>query len=90
MWAQNWESLMPVLLAEGGGKEEATSILRGRYSSFVELAEVAQDFFLSMGFPQLPPSFWQQSQFVQPKDARKTVCHGSAANFYRNQDIRFN
>ncbi len=90
MWAQNWESLMPILLPEGSiNREDATSILRKRYSSFVEMAELAQDFFVSLGFPRLPLSFWERSQFVQPTDGRKAICHGSASNFFRNQDVRY-
>ncbi len=91
MWAQNWEPLLPMLLptAALSKGEEATSVLRRRYSSFQKLAEVAQDFFLSLGFQPLPQTFWTRSQFVQPRDGRKPVCHGSATNFYSNQDVRW-
>ena len=92
MWAQNWEPLLPLLFpatSQFSRGEEATQILRRRYSSVQELAEVAQDFFLSLGFQPLPPTFWTRSQFIQPHDGRKPVCHGSAANFQFNQDVRY-
>ena len=92
MWAQNWEPLLPYLLptAAFAGTEEATRILRRRYSSFKQLAEVAQDFFTSLGFKPLPPTFWSLSQFVRPRDGRNpSVCHGSAVNFYHHQDVRY-
>ncbi|XP_057374872.1 angiotensin-converting enzyme-like [Daphnia carinata] len=90
MWAQNWEPLLPRLMPNASllGGEEATQVLRRRYSSFTQLVEVAQDFFLSLGFPPLPKNFWTRSQFVRPKDGRKPVCHGSATNFYSQDDVR--
>lgn len=90
MWAQNWEPLLPLLLPTTAftEAEEATHVLRKRYSSFQQLAEVAQDFFISLGFQPLPPTFWTLSQFVQPTDGRNPVCHGSAVNFYHHQDVR--
>ncbi|KAK4008097.1 hypothetical protein OUZ56_013252 [Daphnia magna] len=90
MWAQNWEPLLPRLMPNAtlSGGEEATQVLRRRYSSFTQLVEVAQDFFLSLGFPPLPLNFWTRSQFVRPTDGTKPVCHGSATNFYSRDDVR--
>ncbi len=90
MWAQNWEPILPQLLptAALSGGEDATQVLRRRYSSFNQLVEVAQDFFLSLGFQPLPPTFWTRSQFVRPNDGRKPVCHGSATDFYSQKDVR--
>ncbi|XP_046639551.1 angiotensin-converting enzyme-like [Daphnia pulicaria] len=90
MWAQNWEPILPQLLptAALSGGEDATQVLRRRYSSFNQLVEVAQDFFLSLGFQPLPPTFWTRSQFVRPNDGRKPVCHGSATDFYSQEDVR--
>lgn len=90
MWAQNWEPLLPRLMPNAtlSGGEEATQVLRRRYSSFTQLVVVAQDFFLSLGFPPLPLNFWTRSQFVRPTDGTKPVCHGSATNFYSRDDVR--
>ena len=51
MWAQNWESLFSLLLPNASvSGEEATKVLRKRYSSFSGLAQgPVQDFFLSIG-----------------------------------------
>jgi peptidyl-dipeptidase A len=95
MWAQNWEPIFSRLEVElllpnaSISGQEATRVLRNRYSSFSNLAEVAQDFFLSIGFQRLPPSFWTRSQFETPRDGRKTVCHGSATDFYSHEDVRY-
>ncbi|MFT3805625.1 M2 family metallopeptidase [Arenimonas sp.] len=37
----------------------------------------AEDFYVSLGMPRLPESFWDKAQFVQPRD-RDVVCHASA------------
>ena len=88
MWAQNWESLFSVLLPNAlVSGEEATQVLRKHFSSFSSLAEVVEDFFLSIGFQHLPSSFWRRSQFVKPQ-GRKTVCHGSATDFFYEDDVR--
>jgi len=90
MWAQNWEPLLSDLLSTAAlsGGEDATLVLRRRFSTFNQLVEVAQDFFLSLGFQPLPPTFWTRSQFVRPNDGRKPVCHGSATDFYSQEDVR--
>ena len=43
------------------------------------MVELAENFFLSMGFESLPDSFWERSLFIKPVD-RKVVCHASAWN----------
>ena len=41
------------------------------------MTERAQDFYVSLGMPKLPASYWEKSQFVKPLD-RDVVCHASA------------
>lgn len=91
MWAQNWESLFPLLVPAATTPHNGTNNSRNilsNFDSFEDLAKVAETFFLSLGFQRLPLSFWKRSQFVKPVDGRKTVCHASSVNFYLNQDVR--
>jgi peptidyl-dipeptidase A len=37
----------------------------------------AESFYVSLGMPKLPESFWDKAQFIQPRD-RDVVCHASA------------
>ncbi len=37
----------------------------------------AEDFYLSLGMPSLPESYWKKTQFIKPRD-RDVVCHASA------------
>jgi peptidyl-dipeptidase A len=41
------------------------------------MTERAQDFYVSLGMPKLPETYWNNSQFIKPLD-RDVVCHASA------------
>jgi peptidyl-dipeptidase A len=41
------------------------------------MAHSAESFYTSLGFPQLPQTFWERSMLVRPRD-REVVCHASA------------
>ncbi|TDU28766.1 peptidyl-dipeptidase A [Panacagrimonas perspica] len=53
----------------------------------VKMAKVAEDFYVSLGFPKLPESFWAKSLLVQPRD-RDVVCHASAWDMNLKGDVR--
>ncbi|MGN6223552.1 M2 family metallopeptidase [Pseudoxanthomonas sp.] len=42
-----------------------------------QMTERAQDFYVSLGMPKLPESYWTKTQFIKPLD-RDVVCHASA------------
>ena len=47
----------------------------------------AQDFYVSLGMPKLPDSYWEKSQFIKPMD-RDVVCHASAWDMNMAGDVR--
>ncbi|PJK00991.1 peptidase M20 [Lysobacteraceae bacterium NML91-0213] len=47
----------------------------------------AEDFYTSLGMPQLPDAFWQKSQLIKPRD-RDVVCHASAWPMDLADDVR--
>lgn len=51
------------------------------------MTERAQDFYVSLGMPRLPESYWQKSQFIKPLD-RDVVCHASAWDMNMAGDVR--
>lgn len=53
----------------------------------VKMAKTAEDFYVSLGFPKLPESFWSKSLLVQPRD-RDVVCHASAWDMDMKGDVR--
>ncbi|MBE2211417.1 MAG: M2 family metallopeptidase, partial [Xanthomonadaceae bacterium] len=43
----------------------------------VSMTKRAEDFYTSLGMPKLPASYWNNTQFIKPRD-RDVVCHASA------------
>jgi peptidyl-dipeptidase A len=52
-----------------------------------DMVHYGEDFFKSLGFAPLPPTFWERSQFVHPRD-RDVVCHASAWDVDNDNDLR--
>ena len=48
---------------------------------------MGEKFFVSLGSQKLPPTFWERSLFVRPKD-REVVCHASAWDPSYSNDLR--
>jgi peptidyl-dipeptidase A len=51
------------------------------------MTERAQDFYMSMGLPKLPASYWEKTQFIKPRD-REVVCHANAWDMDMAGDVR--
>ena len=51
------------------------------------MVKYGESFFTSLGFPALPKTFWERSQFVKPRD-REAVCHASAWDIDQADDLR--
>lgn len=51
------------------------------------MTERAEDFYVSLGMPKLPASFYERSQLVKPRD-RDVVCHASAWDMDFRGDVR--
>ncbi len=71
------------LLAKEGGVGATTPERRveiGREADLEhakEMAKLAESFYVGLGMPKLPESFYTDSQLIQPRD-RDAVCHASA------------
>ena len=52
-----------------------------------QMAKIAEDFYTSIGFPALPPTFYTKSLLTQPRD-RDVVCHASAWDMNMSGDVR--
>lgn len=53
----------------------------------VKMTKIAEDFYVSLGMPKLPESFWQKSMLTRPRD-RDVVCHASAWDMNMQGDVR--
>lgn len=52
-----------------------------------DMTRRAEDFYVSLGMPKLPASYWEKTQFIKPRD-RDVVCHASAWDMNYAGDVR--
>ncbi|GHA69191.1 M2 family metallopeptidase [Cognatilysobacter bugurensis] len=69
----------PAVLVEA---EQAAKLANAK-----QMTERAQDFYVSLGMPKLPESYWTKTQFIKPRD-RDVVCHASAWDMNMEGDVR--
>ena len=88
MWSQSWVNVLPLLDPPGGGEAvDLTAILRRRKVDAPTMVRYGERFFLSLGLDSLPPTFWERSLFVKPRD-REVLCHASAWDLDWQLDVR--
>jgi len=88
MWAQSWENIYDLVGPENAGAGyDLSAILQERKYDAISMVKTGEAFFSSLGFEQLPATFWERSLFVQPAD-RDVVCHASAWNIDEKDDLR--
>ena len=52
-----------------------------------QMTKRAEDFYVSLGLKKLPDSYWENTQFIKPRD-RDVVCHASAWDMNMEGDVR--
>jgi peptidyl-dipeptidase A len=79
-WAQYWPGLVD--------ETSLDPLFKG--ASPESIVKSAENFYVSLGFPRLPPSFWEKSDLypVPPGVARKKNAHASAWHIDYDQDVR--
>ena len=89
MWAQDWSNIYPIVKPEElpGPSYNLTEQLRSQDYTPVQMVETGEAFFSSLGFEELPETFWERSMIVRP-EGRDVVCHASAWNVDNLEDIR--
>ncbi|WP_446830335.1 M2 family metallopeptidase [Candidatus Foliamicus sp.] len=88
MWSQTWGEIYDLAEPYAGVAElDVTQAMRDQKYSAVYMTELAEDFFVSLGMPKLPKSFWERSLLVKPRD-RDVVCHASAWSMDAKDDVR--
>ena len=88
MWAQGWSFLYDLMEPHPGvGDIDVDSTLKTKNYSPQEMVRSAESFYVSLGMPRLPDTFWERSMFSKPKD-RDVVCHASAWGLDGGNDLR--
>jgi peptidyl-dipeptidase A len=88
MWAQTWSNIYPLLAPANADRGyDLTTILKARNTDPKQMVRYGESFFTSLGFEQLPPTFWERSLFTKPVD-HDVVCHASAWDLDFEKDVR--
>ena len=88
IWAQEWNNVYDLMDSPKPAQTyDLTKILQDRKTDPKGIAKYAENFFISLGFPPLPPTFWERSLFTKPAD-RDVVCHASAWDVDSKDDLR--
>ena len=88
MWAQSWENIYDLVAPpQTAAGYDLTAILQEEEYDPIRMVETGQAFFSSLGFEELPETFWERSLFAKPAD-RDVVCHASAWTIDEKDDLR--
>jgi peptidyl-dipeptidase A len=87
-WAQEWGNIFPLLgLPETSRGYDLTELLKAKNLDAKGMVRYGENFYKSLGFAPLPPTFWERSLFTKPLD-RDVVCHASAWDINNQDDLR--
>jgi len=88
MWAQEWGTIYDLLEPYPGISDlDVDATLEEEDYSPQDMVRSAEGFYVSMGMPYLPETFWERSMFTKPRD-RDVVCHASAWGLDGGNDLR--
>jgi len=89
-WARDWTDIIRGLVVfepEMSLCHDLSRALRHKGYHPKKMVETAEAFFVSLGLPALPETFWERSMFIKPVD-RDVVCHASAWDIDWKHDLR--
>ena len=88
IWAQEWNNVYDLMDSPKPSQSfDLTKILVDRKTDPKGMVKYGENFFISLGFAPLPPTFWERSLFTKPAD-REVVCHASAWDVDYKDDLR--
>uniref|UniRef100_A0A182LUT3 Angiotensin-converting enzyme n=1 Tax=Anopheles culicifacies TaxID=139723 RepID=A0A182LUT3_9DIPT len=89
MWGQTWDNIADITTPFPNKKllDVTEEMVRQGYTP-VKMFEMGDEFFQSLNMTKLPPTFWEKSIVEKPNDGRELVCHASAWDFYKKDDVR--
>jgi peptidyl-dipeptidase A len=88
IWAQQWNNIFDLLEPYPGVSNlNVTSALEKQKYDAARMTKSAESFYTSLGFPELPASFWERSMLTRP-EGREVVCHASAHDIDGKGDVR--
>jgi len=88
MWAQQWNNIYDLLEPYPGVSNlDVTKELVKQGYDVPKMVRSAEDFYQSLGFKELPQTFWDRSMLTRPRD-REVDCYASAWDVDTKGDLR--
>jgi len=88
MWSQDWSAIYPLVEPyPGQPSTDVTKAMVKKKITAKKMVQTAEGFFVSLGMPKLPETFWERSMITKPRD-REVVCHASAWDLTYAGDVR--
>jgi len=88
IWSQEWNNVYSLMDSPKPPQSyDLTKVLQERKTNARGMVKYGENFFVSLGFAPLPPTFWERSLFTKPAD-RDVVCHASAWDVDSQGDLR--
>jgi peptidyl-dipeptidase A len=88
IWAQDWSNVYDLVAPKNADPGYSlTKILESRKFDAKKMVQTGEHFYVSLGFAPLPPTFWDRSMLIKPRD-RDVVCHASAWDIDNAEDVR--
>lgn len=88
MWSQQWGNIYPLVEPyPGQPSTDVTKAMEKKKLDALQMTKIAENFFVSLGMPKLPDTFWSRSMITKPRD-REVVCHASAWPVTFSGDVR--
>lgn len=88
MWSQEWGNIWDVVepYPDAPSLDVTAKLVEQKWDA-ARMTRQAEDFYVSLGMPRLPESFWSKAQLIKPRD-RDVVCHASAWDMDMKGDVR--
>ena len=88
MWAQSWGNIYDIVKPQQEMQvPDVTAALAEQGYDEIAMVKQAESFFSSLGFEELPDTFWERSMFQKP-EGRDVQCHASAWDLDDKDDLR--
>ncbi|MEC8232573.1 MAG: M2 family metallopeptidase [Pseudomonadota bacterium] len=88
MWAQTWGNVYDIVKPQQEMTvPDVTAALNAQGYDELSMVKQAESFFSSLGFEELPETFWERSMFQKP-EGRDVQCHASAWDLDDKDDLR--
>ncbi len=87
--AQDWDQISEIIVPyPDKAILDVTEEMKAQNYTALKMFQMGDAFFQSLNMTKLPATFWEKSIIEKPTDGRDLVCHASAWDFFKKDDVR--